>query len=80
MHRVVLCLDARRSHPREPSAAPHECVSDGAPAELDWTDKQRQTRALAEYPAALDEAADPDPNRKPEKVMSPSDPSSVWTA
>ena len=25
-----------------------------APDELDWTDKQRQTRAVAEYLAALD--------------------------
>jgi transposase len=51
-----------------------------APDELDWTDKQRQTRAVAEYLAALDEAAEPDPNRKPPKVISPSDPSSAWTA
>ena len=35
-----------------------------APDELDWTDKQRQTRAVAEYLAALDEADEPDPNRK----------------
>jgi transposase len=51
-----------------------------APDELDWTDKQRQTRAVAEYLAALDEAGDPDPNRKQPKVISPSDPSSAWTA
>jgi transposase len=51
-----------------------------APDELDWTDKQRQTRAVAEYLAALDEAAEPDPNRKLPKVISPSDPSSAWTA
>ena len=51
-----------------------------APDELDWTDKQRQTRAVAEYLAALDEAAEPDPNRKEPKVISPSDPSSAWTA
>ena len=51
-----------------------------APDELDWTDKQRQTRAVAEYLAALDEAAEPDPNRKAPKVISPSDPSSAWTA
>jgi transposase len=51
-----------------------------APDELDWTDKQRQTRAVAEYLAALDAAAEPDPNRKPPKVISPSDPSSAWTA
>ena len=51
-----------------------------APDELDWTDKQRQTRAVAEYLAALDETAEPDPNRKEPKVISPSDPSSAWTA
>jgi transposase len=51
-----------------------------APNELDWTDKQRQTRAVAEYLAALDEAGEPDPNRKPPKVISQSDPSSAWTA
>jgi transposase len=51
-----------------------------APDELDWTEKQRQTRAVREYLAALDEAAEPDPNRKPPKVISPSDPSSAWTA
>jgi transposase len=51
-----------------------------APDELDWTEKQRQTRAVAEYLVALDAAAEPDPNRKPPKVVSPSDPSSAWTA
>ena len=48
-----------------------------APDELDWTDKQRQTRAVAEYLAALDEAGEPDPNRKEPKVISPSDPASA---
>ncbi len=51
-----------------------------APDEIDWTDTQRQRRAVAEYLAALDEAAEPDPDRKPPKVISPSDPSSAWTA
>jgi transposase len=51
-----------------------------APDELDWTDKQRQTRAVTEYLAALDAAGEPDPNRKQPKVISPSDPSSAWTA
>src|SRR5205807_3749622 len=51
-----------------------------APDELDWTEKQRQTRAVAEYVAALDQAAAPNPDRKPPKVISPSDPSSAWTA
>ena len=38
-----------------------------APDELDWTDKLRQTRAVAEYLAALDAAAEPDFNRKAPK-------------
>ena len=71
-----------------------------APDELEWTDAQRQRRAVAEYLAGLE--AEPDatagPNgdkdagdgtdggserrsdRKPPKVISPSDPSSAWTA
>jgi len=51
-----------------------------APEELDWSEKQRQTRAVAEYLAALDEAAEPTPDRKVPKVISPSDPCSAWTA
>jgi hypothetical protein len=51
-----------------------------APEELDWSENQRQTRAVAEYLAALDEAAEPNPDRKVPKVISPSDPSSAWTA
>jgi transposase len=72
-----------------------------APNELDWTDEQRQRRAVAEYLAALDADAraafeDNDGNdtdvgsagdnnqprgeRKPPKVISPSDPQSAWTA
>jgi hypothetical protein len=51
-----------------------------APDELDWTHKQRQTRAVAEYLAALDEVGEPDPNRKEPKAISPSDPSAAWTA
>jgi transposase len=50
------------------------------PEELDWTEKQRQRRAVAEYLAALDEAAEPNPDRKTPKVISPSDPASAWTA
>src|SRR3954451_14680280 len=51
-----------------------------APDELDWTEKQRQKRAVAEYLAAVDETAEPNPDRKAPKVISPSDPSSAWTA
>src|SRR5262249_35781351 len=67
-----------------------------APDELDWTDAQRQKRAVAEYLAGLEaEARDQEsnddrgggsdrtptttPDRKPPKVISPSDPSSAWT-
>src|SRR6185436_12375392 len=69
-----------------------------APDELDWTDVQRQKRAVAEYLAALEAEAPSQaemdrgnsdgsdsggnfrPDRKPPKVISPSDPSSAWTA
>src|SRR5712672_1090682 len=67
-----------------------------APDELDWTDAQRQKRAVAEYLAGLEaetQAQGGDsrgggsdgqptatPDRKPPKVISPSDPSSAWTA
>lgn len=64
------------------------------PWELDWTNAQRQKRAVAEYLAALDAATPKDdggsdppsedagtiPERKPPKVISPSDPASAWTA
>ncbi len=65
--------------------------------ELDWSDAQRQKRAVAEYLAGLEaEAHDQEdgasggsgsdgtpttkPDRKPPKVISPSDPSSARTA
>jgi transposase len=69
-----------------------------APNELEWTDAQRQRRAVAEYLAALDAEAraqaedtndadggsaghsEPRIDRKPPKVISPSDPQSAWTA
>jgi transposase len=51
-----------------------------APDELDWTEAQRQRQAVAEYLAALDETAEPNPDRKVPKVISPSDPASAWTA
>jgi hypothetical protein len=35
---------------------------------------------VREYLAALDEKAEPSPDRKPPKVISPSDLSSAWTA
>jgi hypothetical protein len=51
-----------------------------APEELEWTEKQRQTRAVVEYLAALDETAEPNPDRKIPKVISPSGPTSAWEA
>ena len=69
------------------------------PEDLDWTDAQRQKRAVAEYlagieadqsaKAAQDAGGDEggpegprrrDAERKTPKVISPSDPSSAWTA
>ena len=49
-----------------------------APDDIDWSDPKRQTRAVREYLDALD--PEPDPGRKPPKVISPSDPASAWTA
>ncbi|HYM99984.1 MAG TPA: IS1182 family transposase [Aestuariivirgaceae bacterium] len=50
-----------------------------APDEIDWSQTGRQSRAVAEYLAAL-EHEEPNPDRKPPKVISLSDPSSAWTA
>ena len=50
-----------------------------APDEIDWSVPERQTRAVAEFLAGLDDE-DPDANRKPPKVISPIDPCSAWTA
>ena len=50
-----------------------------APEEIDWTEKQRQKRAVAEYLAALEAEAEADPDRKPPKVISPRT-RSAWTA
>jgi transposase len=49
------------------------------PDEVDWSVPERQTRAVAEFLAALDDE-DADANRKPPKVISPVDPCSAWTA
>jgi hypothetical protein len=73
------------------------CYHGKAPDELDWTDEQRQKRALAEYLAGLEAETQAQegvasggggsdgrptakPDRKQPKVISPSDPSSAWTA
>jgi transposase len=51
-----------------------------APDEVDWSVPQRQTRAVKEYLAALDVDAQPNHDRKPPKLISPSDPCAAWTA
>ena len=50
-----------------------------APDEIDWSEPERQTRAAAEFLAGLDDE-DLDANRKPPKLISPTDPCSAWTA
>jgi transposase len=51
-----------------------------APNEIEWAEPERQTRAVKEYLAALEAEVEPNPDRKPPKVISPSDPQSAWTA
>jgi IS5 family transposase len=51
-----------------------------APDEVVWAEPERQTRAVREYLASLEAANEPNPDRKPPKVISPSDPCSAWTA
>ena len=51
-----------------------------APDEIAWAEPERQTRAVKEYLAALEAETEPNPDRKLPKVISPSDPSSAWTA
>jgi IS5 family transposase len=43
-----------------------------APDEIAWTEPERQTRAVKEYLAALEAETEPNPDRKPPKVISPS--------
>jgi transposase len=51
-----------------------------APDEIEWAEPERRTRAVKEYLAGLEAANAPNPDRKPPKVISPSDPCSAWTA
>src|SRR5438128_8859057 len=50
-----------------------------APDEIDWSLPERQTRAVVEFLAALDDE-DGNADRKLPKVISPVDPCSAWTA
>jgi hypothetical protein len=51
-----------------------------APDEIEWAEPVRRTRAVKEYLARLEAENEPNPDRKPPKVISPSDPCSAWTA
>src|SRR5437764_1835484 len=51
-----------------------------APDEMVWAEPEQQTRAVKEYLAALEAENEPNPDRKPPKVISPSDPCSAWPA
>jgi hypothetical protein len=51
-----------------------------APDEIAWAEPEHQTRAVREYLAELEAENEPNPDRKPPKVISPSDPCSAWTA
>jgi transposase len=50
-----------------------------APDEIDWSAPERQTRAVSEFLAGLDDE-DAHADRTPPKVVSPTDPCSAWTA
>jgi transposase len=50
-----------------------------APDEIDWSQADRQTRAVREFLAAIDDDA-VGADRSPPKVISPTDPCSAWTA
>jgi hypothetical protein len=45
-----------------------------APEEIVWAEPEHQTRAVREYLAGLEAENEPNPDRKPPKVISPSDP------
>ncbi|MDP9179929.1 MAG: transposase [Gemmatimonadota bacterium] len=51
-----------------------------APDEVDWSKVEKPSRAVQEYLDALDEAEELEAERKPPKLISPSDPASAWTA
>jgi transposase len=48
-----------------------------APDEIAWAEPERRTRAVKEYLAGLDVDAQANPDRKPPKMISPSDPCSA---
>lgn len=50
------------------------------PEKIDWNTVERLSRAVREYLEALDGAGELEAGRKAPKVISPSDPTSAWTA
>ena len=62
----VMEADARRYHGKAPDA-------------IDRSAPERQTRAVGEFLADLDDQ-EPNADRKTPKVISPTDPCSAWTA
>jgi len=50
-----------------------------APDEINWSAPERQSRAVSEFLAGLDDEG-PNADRTPPKVISPTDPCSAWTA
>src|SRR6266498_1814855 len=51
-----------------------------APDEIEWSEPERQTRAVKEYLAALEAVVEPNRDRKPPKGVSPIDPCPALTA
>ena len=49
-----------------------------APDEVVWAEPERQTRAVREYLASLEAENEPNPDRKPPKVISPSGAKRKW--
>lgn len=50
------------------------------PEKIDWNAIAKPSRAVREYPDALDSAGEVEEGRKAPKVLSLSDPASAWTA
>jgi hypothetical protein len=57
-----------------------EPVPRQAPNEIVWAQPERQTAPPENILAVVEAATQPNPDRKPPKVISPSDPRAAWTA
>jgi len=74
-HAARFATPVRNSHCKTPGFGRLPCCR----KEIDWSVSERQTRAVAEFLAALDDE-DAEADRKLPKVISPVDPCSAWTA